>query len=41
MSEKNVKQIVDKCAQRPLLGIFGPEKINVLKLNNMLDNKGH
>jgi K+-transporting ATPase ATPase C chain len=41
MSEKNVKQIVDKCAQRPMLGIFGPEKINVLKLNIMLDNKGH
>lgn len=39
MSEKNVKQIVDKCVQHPLLGIFGPEKINVLKLNIMLDNK--
>ncbi|MDY3069771.1 MAG: K(+)-transporting ATPase subunit C [Parabacteroides sp.] len=33
MSESEVKDIVDRMIERPLLGIFGPAKINVLKLN--------
>jgi len=33
-----VKQLVNKHIDRPLFGILGPEKINVLKLNIDLDN---
>lgn len=33
MDESDVKAIVDKMIEKPLLGIFGPAKINVLKLN--------
>ena len=33
MQESDVKAIVDKMIEQPLLGIFGPAKINVLKLN--------
>ena len=33
MNESDVKAIVDKMVEKPLLGIFGPAKINVLKLN--------
>ena len=33
MKEADVKTIVDKMVEQPLLGIFGPAKINVLKLN--------
>lgn len=35
--EQTVKAIVDKSLERPFLGMFGPEKINVLKLNMELD----
>ena len=37
MSEQSVEQLIDKNTEGPLLGLFGPEKINVLKLNIALD----
>lgn len=37
MDESDVKAIVDKMIEKPLLGIFGPAKINVLKLNVALE----
>lgn len=37
ISEESVKAIVDKMIEKPLLGLFGPEKINVLKLNVALE----
>ena len=33
----NVKKLVDKHIDKPFLGLFGPSKINVLKLNIALD----
>ena len=33
LTENQVKEIVDQSVEKPLLGIFGTEKINVLKLN--------
>ena len=37
MSEKIVKAIVDKQIEKPLWGLFGPAKVNVLKLNVALE----
>jgi K+-transporting ATPase ATPase C chain len=37
VSEKAVEQLIAKNTEGPLLGVFGPEKINVLKLNIALD----
>jgi K+-transporting ATPase ATPase C chain len=37
MSEEKVKAIVDKQIEKPLLGLFGPAKVNVLKLNVALE----
>lgn len=37
MTEESVKAIVEKQIERPLLGLFGPSKVNVLKLNVALD----
>jgi K+-transporting ATPase ATPase C chain len=37
VSEERVAALVDKCMERPLWGIFGPAKVNVLKLNIALD----
>ena len=37
MNEEAVRAIVDKQIEKPLLGVFGPAKINVLKLNVALD----
>lgn len=37
ISEEQVRKIVDAHIERPLLGLFGVEKINVLKLNVALD----
>jgi K+-transporting ATPase ATPase C chain len=34
---KTVQDIVEANTEQPLLGLFGPEKINVLKLNLALD----
>ncbi|HRN15716.1 MAG TPA: K(+)-transporting ATPase subunit C [Xylanibacter oryzae] len=36
-SEALVRSIVDKSVERPLLGIFGPQRVNVLKMNISLD----
>lgn len=37
MSEAEVKTIVDGSVEKPLLGLFGTEKVNVLKLNVALE----
>lgn len=37
MKEEAVKAIVDKMIEKPFLGMFGTEKINVLKLNVALE----
>lgn len=37
MSEDAVRSIVDKMIEKPFLGIFGTEKVNVLKLNVALE----
>lgn len=37
ISEQEVKSIIEKHIDKPLLGMFGPEKINVLELNIALD----
>lgn len=37
MSEDSVKVIVDGAVEKPLLNMFGPAKVNVLKLNVALD----
>ncbi len=37
ISEQSLAGLVDSQIQKPFLGIFGPEKVNVLKLNLALD----
>ncbi|MGE4251464.1 MAG: potassium-transporting ATPase subunit KdpC [Parvibaculaceae bacterium] len=37
ISEDKVKALVDAQAKKPLLGIFGEPRVNVLKLNRALD----
>jgi len=37
ISEEKIKELVAQQIQKPLLGLFGPEKVNVLKLNIELD----
>jgi potassium-transporting ATPase KdpC subunit len=37
ISEEQIKELVDKHVDKPLLGFIGPEKVNVLKLNIALD----
>jgi K+-transporting ATPase ATPase C chain len=37
VSEQTVEQLIAKNTEGPLLGMFGPEKVNVLKLNIALD----
>ena len=37
LQEEKVMELVDKSIQKPLWGIMGPEKVNVLKLNLALD----
>lgn len=36
-SEKTIYDLIEKNTEKPLLGLFGPEKINVLKLNIALN----
>lgn len=36
--ELNLVQLIDSKTEKPLLGLFGPVKINVLELNIALDN---
>ena len=38
MDEATVKEIVDQTIEKPFLGLFGTEKVNVLKLNINLEN---
>lgn len=40
MSQADVRKIVADNTQGPFLGLFGPEKVNVLKLNVALDGHG-
>ena len=35
----SVKAIVDKAVEKPFMGIFGTEKVNVLKLNPCYQSK--
>ena len=37
LSKEKVKELVDKHIDKPLFGLFGPEKVNVLKLNIALE----
>jgi K+-transporting ATPase ATPase C chain len=37
ISEQQVLDLVDTHTEKPLLGLFGPSKVNVLKLNIALD----
>lgn len=37
ISRERVEQMVAKATSRPLAGLFGPSKVNVLKLNMALD----
>ena len=37
ISEDKIKNLVAQQIQKPLLGLFGPEKVNVLQLNIELD----
>jgi potassium-transporting ATPase KdpC subunit len=38
--EEQIKNLVDQHIEKSLLGILGPEKVNVLKLNIDLDKQG-
>ena len=38
LTEEKVDALVDRYTEGPLMGIFGPSKVNVLKLNIALDN---
>jgi len=38
LQEETIKGLVETNTEKPLLGILGPEKVNVLKLNIELDN---
>ena len=38
IAEGNLQQLIISNTEKPLLGLFGTEKINVLKLNIALDN---
>lgn len=38
ITESSVKELINKDTQKPLYGLFGTEKIKVLKLNADLDN---
>jgi len=37
ITEQNLIQLIEQNTEKPIFGIFGPEKINVLKLNLALD----
>lgn len=38
MDENKINNLIETIKEKPFLGIFGPEKINVLQLNIELDN---
>ena len=37
MSEREVRDIVEKCTKTKFLGIFGEDVVNVLEVNLMLE----
>ena len=37
MTESEVENIIDKCTNKPVLGILGETTVNVLKVNLMID----
>lgn len=37
ISEEKIRKLVAQQIQKPFLGLFGPKKINILKLNTILD----
>ncbi len=38
IDKEKIKSLVESNVEKPLLGLLGPEKVNVLKLNIALDN---
>jgi len=38
LTEQQLQELIDKNTEGPLMGLFGPSKVNVLKLNIALDN---
>lgn len=38
LDENTIHQLIEQITEKPFLGLFGTEKINVLKLNIALDN---
>ncbi|MCX6151484.1 MAG: potassium-transporting ATPase subunit KdpC [Ignavibacteriales bacterium] len=38
LDEQKVRNLVDRSIEKPLFGLFGPSRVNVLKLNLNLDN---
>jgi K+-transporting ATPase ATPase C chain len=38
ISENKIYELINQSTEHPLIGMFGPEKINVLKLNIALNN---
>jgi len=41
VSEDQLNKLVSQHIEKPFLGILGPSKVNVLKLNSALDNISH
>lgn len=41
ISEEKVREIVDEQIERPLLGLFGTSRVNVLKLNVALEKSAN
>ena len=37
IAESSVQSLVDRLVEKPLLGLFGPERVNVLEINIELD----
>ncbi len=37
LSEEQIKNVINTQTEKPFLGLFGPSKLNVLKLNIALD----
>ena len=37
ISEDEVREVIEKCTSGKFLGVFGEERVNVLKVNLMLD----
>ncbi|MGE6036607.1 potassium-transporting ATPase subunit C [Klebsiella pneumoniae] len=38
MQEDDLQKLIDQQTEKPLVGLFGTQKINVVKLNLALDN---